>query len=467
MEHWIDLLAKLTNQLSMKKLALLLTLFGFSASVARAQWVNQNAGFTNNTLGFYEFSIVDQANVWAICYDGVNGLGGPVPVLEFTRTTNGGTTWTPGKMGSDSSLAFSNIHALSATEAWVAMHMHDWSTGGGLFHTTDGGTTWTQSGVGTIFDSNSFPNFVYFKDPMNGIAGGDANNGYFEIQTTKDGGATWTRTPQAAVPAFLSGGNGGWFDGFDVVGDTVWFGNSRGQMYKSTDFGTTWTVSTVTTQPYTVYEIAFLDDGQHGVTHLRSNNGTVYLYSTSDGGATWTLLPSHPKWKRSRITAVPGTSIFVSTAVFLNAPARGSSYSTDYGATWVEIDQATPKAACRFLNATTGWAGGYFNDKPGVTTLSGGIYKWDSNSPLAIPLELTTVGENAQIYPNPVADRLHISLPGGSRTHSLAFYNAAGALVKEVAAKGAGAVDVSGLPVGLYFIRSKNEPGVRLRFVKQ
>lgn len=449
---------------------LLFTALLFCAAAAKAQWISQNAGFTNNTLGFYEFSIVDANNVWAICYDGPNGLGGPTPVLEFTRTTNGGTTWTPGKVGTDSSLAFSNIHALSATEAWVCMHKHNWTaTGGGLFHTTDGGVTWAQSGAGQIFDSASFPNFVYFKDGMNGIAGGDANNGYFEIQRTTDGGATWTRTPQANIPPFLSGGGGGWFDGFDVVGDTVWFGNSSGQMYRSTDFGLTWTVHTVTTQSLVVYEIAFLDDGLHGVTHLRSGNGTVYLFGTSDGGATWTQLPSHPKWKRSRITAVPGTSIFVSTAVYLNAPARGSAYSTDYGTTWIEIDQAWPKAACRFLNATTGWAGGYFNDVPAQTIhpLSGGIFKWNETFPLGLPTELTAGGAHVRLYPNPATDKIQVELPDGSASYNLRFYNAVGALVKELDITASREVDVADLPAGVYFIRSKADARVNLKFIKR
>lgn len=447
---------------------LLFAVFCFCATATKAQWIEQNAGFSNNTLGFYEFSIVDQNVVWAICYDGVNGLGGPKRVLDFTRTTNGGMTWTAGKMGTDSTLAFSNICALSATEAWVSMHKHNFSTGGGLFHTTNGGTTWMQSGAGTIFDSASFPNFVYFKDPMNGVAGGDANNGYFEIYKTSNGGTTWTLTPQANIPAPVTGGEYGWFDGFDVVGDTVWFGNSMGQMYRSTDFGATWTVSTVTTLPLTVYEIAFLDDALHGITHLRNNNGNVFLYGTSDGGATWTPLPAHPNWKRSRITAVPGTPIFVSTAVYLNAPFRGSSYSTDYGATWIEIDQARPKAACRFLNATTGWAGGYFNDNPQITTIpqSGGIHKWDSSVPLAVRQTVIAADEFTALYPNPVADKLNITLPGARPSYSLVFYNAAGVLVKELDVKASAAVDVSGLPGGLYFIKAKNDPGVRLKFVK-
>lgn len=37
---------------------------------ANAQWISQNAGFTNDTLGFYEMSIVNRKTAWVSCYDG-------------------------------------------------------------------------------------------------------------------------------------------------------------------------------------------------------------------------------------------------------------------------------------------------------------------------------------------------------------------------------------------------------------
>jgi photosystem II stability/assembly factor-like uncharacterized protein len=442
---------------------LLFTVFCFFAIASRAQWISQNAGFSNKTLGFYEFSIVDKNTVWAICYDGVGGLFGPARVLDFTRTTNGGATWTAGQMGTDTSLAFSNICALSATEAWVSMHKFGNRTGGGIFHTTDGGVTWSQSGAGSVFDTASYPNFVYFKDPMRGIAGGDANGGYFEIYTTINGGITWTRTPQANIPAFVPNGDYGWFDGFAVVGDTVWFGNSRAQMYKSTDFGKTWSVHTMSSSPYTVYEIAFNDDGQHGLSHLRSGSST-FLFSTSDGGVTWTQLPSHPKWKQSRITSVPGTNIFVSTSTNSNS-TRGSSYTSDYGVTWIEIDNATSKAACRFLDRKTGWSGSYFINNPGFP-VSGGIYKWDSTRPLALAVPSPEI-QIPRIYPNPAADKFRIELPVGNAGFDLGIYNAAGTLLKEVRITASRDVDIADLPAGVYTIRSGTSSEFNQKIIKQ
>ena len=443
----------------MKKIVLLITL-SLSTTFAKSQWINQNAGFNDDILGFFEMSIVDENTVWAIAYDGIGGLlGGQRHILDFTRTTDGGTTWVPGVMGTDTTLAFSSIQAISATEAWVCMHKLDLSGGGGIFHTTDGGVTWNQSGTGAIFDNTSFPNFVHFKDAMNGVAGGDSNNGYFEIYTTTDGGGNWTRTPQANIPAFANGGGAGWFDGFDVVGDTVWFGTSAGEMYKSTDFGLNWTVSTVSPAGYTVYEIAFTDNGQNGLTHVRSNNAT-FLFSTSDGGATWEQLPTHPKWKQSKITNIPGTNTFVSTSV-VNTN-KGSAYTTDFGSTWIQIDNTAHKAACRFLDNNTGWAGGYFNDVS--TPLSGGLFKWDSAMSVSIDEKETS---SFTIYPNPAADKICIDLSESALEDNIQFYNAAGELVKEVSYTKPTEVNIADLVPGVYLIMLKNNPMVQSRFTKQ
>ncbi len=445
----------------MKKFTLFITALCLYASNSHAQWVVQDAGFTGNTLGFYEISIVDENVVWAVCYDGVNGLGSSTPVLDFTRTTDGGATWIPGTMGTDNTLAFSTIFALSDTEAWVAMHKQNFTTGGGLFHTTDGGLTWEHSNPGVVFDNGSFPNFVYFKDQLNGIAGGDANGGYFEIYTTTDGGINWTRTPQANIPDPISGGQYGWFNGYSVIGDNVWFGTNLGQMYKSTDFGLTWSIYTVDPGMNTVYEIAFNDNGLHGLTNIRTSNNTVILFSTVDGGSTWTQMPSHPQWKRSRVTSVPGTSTFVSTSVIFSN--RGSSYSTDNGATWIEIESVHQKAACKFLNSTTGWAGGFFNDNPQFV-ISGGLYKWDNS--ILLGIEENATARFYSVYPNPAADILNISYGVQASVDDLRFYNSVGSLVKEINNSNGQAIDISDLSSGIYIIQSKNHPAIYQKFIK-
>jgi photosystem II stability/assembly factor-like uncharacterized protein len=391
----------------MKRILLILI---FTITTANAQWSNQNAGFTNKVLGFYEFSIVNENTVWAICYDGFNGLLSTNPVLDFTRTIDGGTTWISGTMGTDTTLAFSNISAISDTEAWVAMHRFGSidGGGGGIFHTIDSGVTWTQSNANTIFNSASFPNFVHFKDAMNGIAGGNVNDGYFEIYKTSDGGTTWTRTPQANFPALPLNVTVGWFNGYCVIGNTIWFGSNRGKMYKSIDYGTTWTIANVSTNTNDrVYEIAFNNNGLNGVCHTRSGS-TTKLFATSDGGMTWVqrVTATIPNWRRDRITSVPGTNSFISTST---SAQMGSAISNDNGLTWTLLESANQKAACRFLNSTTGWAGGFFSDNPQIGNRPG-IYKWDNSVNLGFESN-ELLEKKIVVYPNPAKENLTISFP--------------------------------------------------------
>ncbi|HEX8330967.1 MAG TPA: hypothetical protein VF622_00025, partial [Segetibacter sp.] len=111
----------------MRKLLLAAVAF-FLILTAKAQWLTQNHGFTKDSVGFYEMSLPDKNTVWAVCYDGWFGLLSGKPILDFTRTIDGGGTWITGKVGTDRTLRFSNISAIDGQEAWVAKHKMDYST---------------------------------------------------------------------------------------------------------------------------------------------------------------------------------------------------------------------------------------------------------------------------------------------------------------------------------------------------
>ncbi len=441
---------------------------------ANAQWLQQNAGFTNDTLGFYEMSLPDKNTAWAVCYDGKGGLLSGRPVLDFTRTTNEGDTWIPGKVGSDRTLRFSNISAIDGQEAWVAMHkigpvpnnlFLSFGRGGGVFHTTDAGVNWEQSNPGELFDNNSVPRFVHFKDKNHGVAMGDPDGGYFEVYITNNKGKKWKRVRQDNLPAPLEN-EVGWISGHAVVGDIIWFGTSAGRMYKSTDFGKTWTVHTVDPLPGTyVNEIAFLDDGLHGVAHLRGR-GRTFVFSTSDGGLTWTNYFQPANWKNSRVTAVPGTNAFVSTSI--NNPFfRGSAVSYDAGQTWTEIEKDASKAVCRFFDANTGYAGGFFLTGP---PLRGGIFKSEivfqlpqsqakhgSITRSNIQQKEITTDAVVRVYPVPANDVVNIALPDAfiSTASTISILSVNGKMIETRRSKASNLIqlDVSKLTPGVYMLR--------------
>ena len=451
----------------------------FVMYTANAQWLIQNPGFTRDTIQFYELSLPDKNTVWGVCYDFNGGLLGPRPTLSFTRTTDAGNTWIPGQMGSDKTLRFSNISAIDGNEAWVAMHKRgpvpgnyavgaqgSFERGGGVYHTIDGGVTWQHTNPGELFDNNSVPRFVHFKDKNHGIAVGDPNGGYFEIYLTNNKGKKWKRVAQEKIPAPLDSEQG-WISGYAVIGNTIWFGTDKGRMYKSVDFGQTWTVILVEPTPGThVHEIAFLDDGLTGVAHLRQPaTFLTFVYSTLDGGITWTNYFQPPNWKSSRMTAVPGTNAFISTSVSQNQLFTGSSISYDAGKTWAQIDQTGSKAACRFFDAETGYAGGlHVSGHPVFGTR--GIFK------SAIVFQLPSVTKNntsasisteeisnnlVKVYPSPARDVVNINLPVAlmNNVNTISLLSADGKLIETRRTKASNLVqfNVSKLPPGIYILR--------------
>jgi photosystem II stability/assembly factor-like uncharacterized protein len=342
--------------------------------------------------------------------------------------------------------------------------------GGGVFHTTDGGTTWEHTAPGELFNNNSVPRFVHFKDKNHGVAMGDPNGGFFEVYLTSNKGKKWKRVPQKNLPVPLAN-EVGWISGHAVVGNTIWFGTSSGRMFRSTDFGKSWTVHTVDPLPGTyVNEIAFLDDGLHGVAHLRGRNRT-FVFSTSDGGLTWTNYFQPANWKNSRVTAVPGTNAFISTSTHPNPLFTGSSVSYDAGQTWTDVERNAQKAACRFFDAQTGYAGGFYQTGHPVFGV-GGIYKSQivfqtaalpdnaisaSNAKQAA-IDERMINENGvKVFPTPARDVVHLILPGAvvNKEGVVSIHSLDGRLLQSTKLSGATSMrlNVSKLPAGVYTLR--------------
>lgn len=66
-----------------------------------------------------------------------------------------------------------------------------------------------------------------------------------------DGGSTWTRVPQANIPAKLPVESGTGGKSYSAIGNTIWFASSAGRCFKSVDGGNNWTA--VMVEPGTVH----------------------------------------------------------------------------------------------------------------------------------------------------------------------------------------------------------------------
>jgi PKD repeat protein len=339
-----------------------------------AQWIPEGAGFTTASRGMMNISIVDAQTVWVSAYDGTGGTSG---VQDFTKTTNGGTTWTPGIVNSATGLQISMLTAISSTTAWVSMYKATGSNAQGVYKTTNGGTTWTHQASALFTNASSFPDWIYFWDANNGTVLGDPINGDFEIYTTTDGGTTWTVVPGAQIPNALSG-EYGYTSNVNVHGDFVSFGTNHGRIYTSTDRGHNWIVAA----PYTTAQNAFsaYRDSLSGIglKYMSTTDTLLLLKKSVDGGATYTPITYTGAPFDGEIQYVPNSpNTYVTTGVdFTNQPDRlGVSWSFDGGSTWT-VDPSvlgTQFTCSKWLNDSTAW-GGSFN-----TDATDGLYKFSGH----------------------------------------------------------------------------------------
>lgn len=328
--------------------------------IGLSEWVPEASGFATPSRGIKYIHAVNQDVVWGTAYD---GRSGGLYIQEFTKTINGGTTWTPGTINNCAGLEPAMVFALSKDTAYVPMFRQSGSKPQGIYVTRDGGTSWTRQTTASFSNSSSFPNAVHFFNKNDGFCMGDPINGDFEIYTTSNGGTTWTLVPGVNIADPASGEFGvvGYCAAF---GDNAWFGTNEGRVYRTIDKGLHWDVSS-TSFGNTIYTDVDFKDALHGLAQDKSTTGD--FCETSDGGVTWTAVNSTGNFGASDFCYVPGTeNTWVTTG-------NGVHYSFDGGHSWAPFPgtQADQFLAVDFANNHCGWAG-TFNTNATVK----GMYKY-------------------------------------------------------------------------------------------
>lgn len=441
----------------------LLLIFSLIAMNSQGQdfWTSEATTFTQVSRGLDDISIVDANIIWAKAYDGASNT--PANVRQYTRSIDGGDTWTSGNINlgtGQTSLNISSITAVSASTAWVSAHPSP-SGLGGVWKTIDSGTTWTKQATALFNTSDSFTNFVYFWDATTGITQGDPSDGYFEIYTTVNGGINWTRVPSANIPAPLTG-EYGYVHNYDVVGNTIWFGTNKGRFFKSTDQGLNWTVS----------QSPITDLGGETVSGSYSftstTNGLLYtsagnLYTTIDGGAVWTQTAFAGVIGNRNIEYVPGTNVVVSVGTDTSNPADPVSYtaySTNNGLNWTSVMPDLQVTTLKFKDNETGFGGGFT-----ISSTEGGVFKYTGN---VLGIDSFSKNQKPIAYPNPTQDLLQVS---GEDIKEIIIFDMLG---KEIIHKKMNPVnrldlDVSALTKGIYLLSITDDSGTTqtLKFSKE
>lgn len=415
--------------------------FLFTSASKAQTWIEQNSNFATASEGVLDISVVDDNTAWILGYD---GTGGGANFIDYAVTTDGGNNFVTGTVGTDTTYQFSNISAIGPDTAWVCMFNHVAGSGGGIWKTTDGGASWNQQGVGSIFDANSFPNVVHFWNGNEGFAMGDPNNGYFEIYTTTDGGASWTRVPQANIPANQSG-EFGIVNWYDVIGDNVWFYTNKGRVFHSVDKGYNWTMAPMHNLTSVQYMNMKFFDANNGIANIGTTGGVfVTAYKTTDGGASWSSYTPVGNFLTSDLVVIPGTSVAVSSGAATGV--EGSSYTTDMGMTWTDIDAGIQHTALGASSYNGLWSGGFSGGFQ-----SGGIFKFDGYN-LGVHDQVVDL-KSYNVYPNPSQGKITLNLKSKSNSSNIQVVDAMGKVVFNQTVTGSlmnRSFDFSALSKGIY-----------------
>lgn len=359
-------------------------------------------------------SALDPNVVWTVCakYDVTANAytWQPLDSLIFTKTSDGGQTWQGGRIPMGVEPYGNSICAIDANTAWVTGTDVDYTNY--LLQTTDGGQTWDRYLEDGFVGPTSYVDFVHFFDVQHGVAMGDPAvsdtdpTPFFEVYTTSDGGQNWARVSSANIPAALPNEFG--IDNlFDARGDTVWFGTVNSntftslRIYRSQDRGLSWEVfDSPAHRPFS------FADGQYGIGTEQVSSAQTNLQLTTDGGETWTALPSLNFGYLTTIAMVPGSRYILAVLRTNNiaGPFR-TMLSTDLGQTWTEIgDGLQHTGSAHFTSPTIGYAGEWQSaDHPTR------MYRW-AGDPLSGLLSGKALEAEVEAFPNPASDFVSVKV---------------------------------------------------------
>jgi photosystem II stability/assembly factor-like uncharacterized protein len=301
----------------------LILIFIFQSN-ATAQWQRQAV---ETKAGLRGLSVVNEKIIWA------SGTGG-----TFLKTTDGGKTWTVGKVPGAEKLDFRDVEAFDENTAYLL------SIGEGessrIYKTTDGGATWKLQFKNE--NPKAFFDAIAFWDRNNGIAMSDPVDGKYVLISTTDG-ENWKPLGTDKMPsakqgeaAFAASGTclivNGKSDVFLVSG------GADARVFRSNNRGLSWFVADTPiikgTQGSGIFSIAMFD-ARSGVivggNYEKPNEITNNLAFTSDGGRNWKL--------GKGLNGYRSAVMYIDKKTLIAVGSSGSDISRDGGKTWTNLDK--------------------------------------------------------------------------------------------------------------------------------
>ncbi len=276
-------------------------------------------------------SVVDSNTIWA---SGSKGI--------FLRSTDGGKTWSNGKVKGYETLDFRDVEAFDKNTAILMCA----DAPAYFFKTTDGGKSWKRKYMNR--NAKIFFDAMAFWDEKKGIALSDPIDDKFVIVKTTDGGESWREISSMNIPtaqknesAFAASGSALAVSGTDYV----WFGTggtAKPRIFFSEDAGENWrTIDASFTNGNSssgIFSMCFKDELNGiavGGDYKNDKNNSGNCAISGDGGLSWTPISANqPGGYRSCVAWDAAYNIYLTTGT------SGSDYSIDDGKTWAPINNS-------------------------------------------------------------------------------------------------------------------------------
>lgn len=403
----------------MRNNLLFIAMFFLSMGMYAQSWTQQNTNFPGTSIGVDEIAIVDSNIVWV---KGFNGSGVGPKIKAFSKTQDGGTTWTPGTFTGFGTAVMPYVIGATGYDTAFCVAMDTTAGAASFWKSFDGGANWTKV-TGVLNSASSFADGVKFWSPSQGFCYGDPVSSLFEIYTTSDGGATWTAatTSVAPVPAAEYGYNG--VDCAAIVPGGIGFiMTDHGRILRTTDYGATWAVTPtapfVGTAQYGSIKV-FASSANYIIcaTYVTATTTWTWKYTT-DGGTTWqTFAPTGAFYDWGMCYAPGSVNTFISTSPSTTT-TMGVSHSEDGGLSWTDyldgmylqpLGSNIQCLAVNFYNEEIGWVGNY----DALQTINS-ILKYRYVAPNGVNLYQLVNGNDLNIFPNPVKNLVNFAINGSN-----------------------------------------------------
>jgi photosystem II stability/assembly factor-like uncharacterized protein len=270
-------------------------------------WTASNKGLENTYKNVQAMVLSsDSSNSSNTLLISVNG--------DVYRSTDYGFNWTA------TTLMDANINAMIVLNHKNTGNTIIASGGNGTYRSTDNGTTWSPTNCTSIADMQIFTSM--YNTSGNQIIFG--TSGSYGVYSSTDDGLNWASPQNELTHQYMTS--------LAVVGNEVFAGTSS-VLYRSTDYGNTWSVVKTGLDSPNIHSLATIHDSTSGQSLLMFNGSSVYR--TTDAGNSWALISS----------TFPGTAnslkAFVEndTSIYTGSCFGGIYHSTDAGRSWQALNK--------------------------------------------------------------------------------------------------------------------------------